>query len=138
MHERMLNKQETPMFDDLIRYCGDNGKLWAVLDEHLKSDCRLTTQIRFPYGKEYGWAVKYSKGSKHICDIFAENGAFAALFQVSDNAIEPIYDQLGEYAKNVWNDKSPCNSGGWIEFRVQNDEQLQDLTKIIHAKIGLK
>ena len=138
MYERMLNKQETPTFDDLIRYSGERGALWTTLDEHLKSDCGLVTQIRFPYGKEYGWAVKYSKKSKHICDIFAENGAFTALFQVSNAAVEPIYDELGDYAKNIWNDKTPCSTGGWIEFRVLNDEHLQDLKKIIHAKIGLK
>ena len=138
MYERMLNKQETPTFDDLIRYSGESGALWLALDKYLEDEHKASRQIRFPYGKDYGWSAKYSVKSKHVCDIFAENGAFAALFQVSDKAVSTVYDALGAYAKDVWADKSPCASGGWIEFRVLNDDQLKDLKKIIHAKITVR
>ena len=135
MYERMLNKQETPTFDDLIRYSGESGFLWLALDKYMKEKYNASKQIRFPYGKDYGWSVKYSVKSKHICDVFAENGSFTALFQVSSKAVDTIYDELGTYAKDVWAEKSPCASGGWIEFRVLNEEQLQDLEKIINAKV---
>ena len=135
MYERLLNKQETPMFDDLIRYSGDSGVLWLELDKRIVEKYNASKQIRFPYGKDYGWSVKYSTKSKHICDVFAENGAFTALFQISTKAVDTVYDELNAYAKDVWADKSPCASGGWIQFRVLNEEQLQDLEKIIHAKV---
>ena len=135
MYERMLNKQETPTFDDLIRYSGDSGSLWIELDKHMEDEYKASKLIRFPYGKDYGWSVKYSIKSKHICDVFAEDGAFTALFQISDKAVDTIYDELGIYAKDVWADKSPCAGGGWIQFRVLNQGQLQDLEKIIHAKV---
>jgi len=138
MYERMLNKQEQPTFEDLINHCDEMGSLWLELDERLISEFSVEKLIRFPYGNEYGWGVKYSRKSKHICDIFAENGAFAALFQVSQKAMDMIYDELSDYAKEVWADKSPCKGGGWIEFRVLNHEQLNDLEKIIRAKITVK
>ena len=138
MYERMLNKQEIPTFDDLIRYSGESGTLWLELDRHLESEYKISRQIRFPYGKDYGWSAKYSVKSKHICDIFAENGAFAAFFQISFKAMNAVYGELGNCAKQVWENKYPCSSGGWIEFRVLNSEQLQDLKKIIHAKITVR
>jgi len=138
MYERMLNKQEQPTFEGLISHCGDMGVLWSELDELLVHKFALTKLIRFPYGKEYGWGVKYSRKSKHICDIFAESGAFAALFQVSDKAMDTIYDELDDYAKAIWADRSPCKGGGWIEFRVLSREQLEDLEQIISAKVMTK
>jgi len=138
MYERMLNKQETPTFDDLISHCGDCGSLWLQLDKNMVEKYNVSKLIRFPYGKEYGWSVKYSIKSKHICDIFAENGAFTALFQVTTSAIETVYDELDTYAKEIWEDKTPCKGGGWVEFRVLNQEQLQDLEKIIHAKATMR
>ena len=138
MYERMLNKQKIPTFDDLIHYSGDMGPLWLELDKRMEEKYNAAKQIRFPYGKEYGWSVKYSIKSKHICDVFAENGAFTALFQVSDKAMDTIYDELGAYAKDVWADKFPCASGGWIEFRVLNKERLCDLEKIIYAKATVR
>jgi len=47
----------------------------------------------------------------HYCDVFAENGAF-------------IYKELSEYAKVVWDNKYPCGSGGWLNYRVTDNEQL--------------
>jgi len=134
----MLNKQEVPTFDDLIRHSGDCGNLWLQLDKGMEEKYNVSKQIRFPYGKKYGWSVKYSIKNKHICDVFAENGAFTALFQVSTKAIETVYAELGTYAKDIWEDKSPCKGGGWIAFRVLNQEQLQDLEKIIHAKATVR
>ena len=138
MYERMLNKQEIPTFDDLIQYSGERGALWLDLDKYLEDEFQVLRQIRFPYGNKYGWSAKYSVKSKHICDVFAENGAFAALFQVSDKAIDTICDELSTYAKDVWADKSPCASGGWIEFRVLDKDGLHDLKKIIRAKITVR
>jgi hypothetical protein len=138
MYERMLNKQEVPTFDDLIQYSGARGALWLALDTYMTGELRASRQIRFPYGKDYGWGVKYSVKSKHICDVFAENGAFAALFQVSDKAVATIHDELSAYAREIWADKYPCASGGWIEFRVLNEEQLRDLEKILHAKATVR
>ena len=138
MYERMLNKQEVPTFDDLICYSGERGALWLALDQRLIDTYGVSRQIRFPYGKDYGWSAKYSVKNKHICDIFAEKGAFAALFQISNNAVNTIYEDLGTYAKDVWADKSPCASGGWIQFRVLNEEHLADLEKLIHAKITVR
>ena len=138
MYERMLDKQKTPTFDDLIKYCGKSGPLWLELDKRMEENYKATRQIRFPYGKDYGWSAKYSVKSKHICDVFAENGAFTALFQVPAKAIETVHGELGAYAKQVWADNSPCSSGGWISFQVLDKEQLKDLEKIIHAKITVR
>ena len=138
MHERMLNKLEQPTFDEMIHHCGEFGRLWLELDAQLTGDLALDKLIRFPYGKEYGWGVKYSRKAKHICDIFAERNAFTALFQVSEKAMDTVINDLGEYAKQVWADKNPCKGGGWIEFRVLNREQLTDLEKIIRAKATMR
>ncbi|MDR0306130.1 MAG: DUF3788 domain-containing protein [Chitinispirillales bacterium] len=73
---------------------------------------------------------------KHICDVFAESGAFSALLQISDSAVKPIYDDLSEYAKSLWDNKYPCSSGGWLDYRVLNADQLYDLKKLISAKMN--
>ena len=44
--------------------------------------------------------------------MFAENGAFAALFQISDRAMDAVNDDLGRDAKNAWADKSPMRKRG--------------------------
>jgi len=135
MHERMLDKQNEPSFEDMLAFCGESAALWQALDQWISDTFQTDRLVRFPYGNDYGWGAKYSRKKKHICDVFAERGAFAALFQMSAKAINTIYDQLGTHARQVWEEKSPCASGGWIEFRVTDAQQLEDLKKIIGAKV---
>ena len=134
MYERMLNKQNVPLFDEMISYCGEAGKLWSELDIYLKDKLEMKGCIRFPYGNKYGWSVKYSLKSKHICDIFAENGAFMVLIRLSNDQIEPVYNILSDYTRGVWDNKYPCGNGGWLNYRVIGNEQLQDLIKLIETK----
>ncbi len=136
MHERMLNKQEQPTFEALIAYCGDSGRHWLALDKYLQAEFDASKLIRFPYGKDYGWGVKYSQKRKHICDVFAEKGAFTVFFQIASAAVDAIYSEMDDYAKGIWKDKYPCASGGWVRFRVLNHEQLEGVKKIIQAKMA--
>lgn len=57
------------------------------------------------------------------------------LISISDDAIKLIYIELSIYAKDVWENKYPCGSGGWLNYRITNKEQLQDLIKIMDIKV---
>lgn len=96
----------------------------------------MTGVIRFPYGNKYGWSMKYSNKSKHICDVFAEDSAFMVLIKISEDSMNTIYNELSDYAKTVWQNKYPCGSGGWLNYRVTDEGQTEDLLKIIDLKIG--
>ena len=136
MYERMLDKQASPSFDDLLSYSGASAELWTDLDEYLRGEFSASRTIRFPYGKKYGWSAKYSVKSKHICDAFAENGAFAAHFRIANGAVMAIYGELADHAKSVCDNGYPCGEGCWLTFRVLDSGQLKDLKRIISAKIG--
>ena len=137
MYERMLDKQISPSFTDMISYCGDAGGLWMVVDEYLKDTYELKGCIRFPYGNKYGWSMKYSYKNNLICDIFAEKSAFMVLVRVPNDVIQSLYGELSDYAKNVWDDKYPCGNGGWLKYRITDKDQLQDLIKILDIKVSI-
>ena len=136
MYERMLNKQELPTFDDMLRYCGESRELWIALEKYLEDELNATNLIRFPYGKDYGWSKKYYVKSKHICDIFAENGAFTAFFRLTNAAMENIDSDFSDYTKEIWKSKYPCGEGGWIRFRVLKAGHLEDLKKLLYLKMN--
>ena len=136
MYERMLDKNTVPLFDEMISYCGDAGKLWSEVDRYLNDKLGMKGRIRFPYGNKYGWSVKYSYKNKHICDIFAENSAFMVLIRILDDEIKPVYNELSDYTKTVWDNKYPCGSGGWLNYRITSKEQLPDLMRIIGIKVS--
>ena len=138
MYERLLDKTISPTFDDLIAYSTKSGVLWLELDKHMRDIFSAQRQIRFPYGNKYGWSCKYSLKSKHICDIFAENGAFALHFRISNQQLDSIYGDLSEYAQDVCDHKYPCGGGGWLTYRVLSQSHASDAKKLLSAKLNLK
>ncbi len=102
MFERMLNKETAPTFEEMLAYCGKSGALWVAFENIMREKYDLQTQIRFPYGKSYGWGVKYSHKAKHICDVFAEAGAFYFLFRIDDKDIDKIKNELSECKSSLF------------------------------------
>ena len=134
MYERLLDKLLCPTFDDLLLYSDVCGVFWLELDAYLVDGFSAQRQIRFPYGNKYGWSCKYSVKKRHICDIFAENGAFALHFRVENDRLHFIYDGLSLYAKAVCDDKYPCGEGGWLTYRVCSAEHVSDAKKLLALK----
>ena len=136
MHERLLDKTISPSFDDLISYSGERGALWLELDKHLKDNFSAKQNIRFPYGNSYGWSSQYTVKGKHICDTFAEKGAFALHFRISNEQLDSVYNDLSDYAKKICDNKYPCKDGGWLTYRILTKSQMKDAVKILSAKIN--
>lgn len=137
MYERLLDKTLSPSFTDLLKYSGACSDLWVELDDYLQSEYSAEQQIRFPYGNKYGWSTKYSLKNRHICDVFAENGAFALHFRVNNDCLNTVYDGLSDYSKKICDEKYPCGEGGWLTYRVLSQEHLIDVKKILLAKISM-
>ena len=136
MYERLLNKQIVPTFEELAAYCGENGALFQKLNEQLSQMYGTTQEIRFPYGNHYGWGVAHRKKKKLICDIFAEAGAFTAMLRLSNQQFDSVYDQLQAYTQNYIDNKYPCGEGGWIHYRVLNEEHFSDIMRLLAVKCG--
>ena len=135
MYERMLNKAVVPTFEDLLAHSGASSQLWLALDEYLQAQFAAQRTIRFPYGNKYGWSAKYSRKTKHICDAFAENGAFLLHFQMPEAKITPVYNLMDAYAQQMWENRYPCGSGGWLSYRVTTNGQLQGAKVLLSAKM---
>ena len=79
MYERMLDKTLMPSREDLCAFCGESAALYDEINRVLCQRYHTTEEIRFPYGKQYGWGITHRTGKKYICDIFAENGSFTGM-----------------------------------------------------------
>ena len=138
-YERMLDNATTPSFADMQEYVGERGRLWAEFGQRVSEICPVQTKIRFPYGNSDGWSVRYGlegKSNKHICDTFAEKGAFTVHFRISNTQLDRVYQELSDYSKAVCDNKYPCGDGGWLKYRVLTEENLNDMLIILSAKLS--
>lgn len=134
MYERMLNKLEKPFINDLNLFCGSKSELFQSLNSFLTDHYKSSQEIRFPYGKKYGWCVTHRKGKKLICDVFAEADAFTVMLRLTNRQFEEVYEDLQTDTKQMIDHKYPCNDGGWIHFRISNEADLKDIEILLSVK----
>ena len=108
MYERMLNKNEKPTAE----------------------------QLSFPMETTTDGGISHKRKGKFICNVFPESGAFTIMIRLSDKQFSSVYEKLDEYAKEYIDNKYPCNDGGWIHYRVTDEEQLANIRTLIATKCG--
>lgn len=134
MYERMLNKQMMPTVEEMTKFCKESAELFTMLNAWLAAVFETEQTIVFPYGNSYGWGIAHRKKRKLICNVFAEDNAFTVMVRLSEKQCKNVYEQLQNYAKELIDNKYPCNDGGWIHYRVTSQEDLQDIQKILSVR----
>lgn len=134
MYERMLNKQIRPTIEEMTKYCKERSELFTLLNDWMATTFETEQTIVFPYGNSYGWGIAHRKKGKLICNVFAEDNAFTVMVRLSEEQCEKVYEQLQNYAKELIDNKYPCNDGGWIHYRIRCQEDLQDIQKILSVR----
>ncbi|MCL2295850.1 MAG: DUF3788 domain-containing protein [Methanomassiliicoccaceae archaeon] len=107
----------------------------TALEERLGACYRLSRELKFPFGNNYGWGYKYCHASSHLCYVFFERGAFTVTLQIGDKmvpAVENIIPSLLQKTQDLWKGRYPCGEcGGWVHYRVLSDEELTDVMQLI-------
>lgn len=139
MYERMLDKEKEPNLLEIKEYISeDEYKRLSILEENMARKYKLIKELRFPFGNTYGWGYKYSHGSYHLCYVFFERNAFTVMLQIGDRqvaGIDSIWDTLSPKAKELWEHRYPCGDhGGWIQYRVLEDNELEEVIQLISVK----
>ncbi|MCC0640859.1 MULTISPECIES: DUF3788 family protein [unclassified Clostridioides] len=138
MYERMLNKSVMPSEKEISEYVGKKHfNLILHLENLLDKKYDLRKELRFPFGNNYGWGYKYSHKTMHLFYVFFEKDCFTTTIQIGSNDVDKLLDILDNLlpkTNEFWDKRYPCGSGGWINYRVENEKELDDILKIIEVK----
>lgn len=58
------------------------------------------------------------------------------MLRLSNMQFAEIYDKMEVETKKLIDYKYPCNDGGWINFRIQYQLQIQDIHILLAVKCG--
>jgi hypothetical protein len=134
----MLDKNVIPDLKDIGSFIGDESlSNFNRLDIFLNRNYELTKEIKFPFGNDYGWAYKYSVKGKLLCYLFFEKGSFTVTITIGKNEVPKLNKSLPDFlpkTKELWSNRYPCGEGGWIHYRVLNENELTDIQSLIAIK----
>ncbi len=139
MYTRLLDKEVAPTEAAIKEFLGPESYCTLLqLEKFLDEYYILTKELKFPFGKQYGWGYKYSHKSNHLCHAFFESGAFTITLQLGDSCVsevEELLPTISAKANELWKNRYPCGTlGGWIHYRVISSDELEDIIKLIKIK----
>lgn len=139
MYERMTDKEHQPEIHEIRQYIGETScKFLQEFENQLQARYDLNRELRYPFGKSYGWGFKYSHKSKHLCYLFFEKDAVTVTLQIGDREVDSlnqILQTLSETTVSLWENRYPCGeNGGWIHLRILSENDLTDVIKLIEVK----
>lgn len=140
MYERMLDKDNTPSIELIYETIGTDAAAKLNQFEALLTELYdLSRELKFPFGKNYGWGYKYNHKSKHLCYLFFEQGGFTIFTQIGDKQVtemESKLDSLSDKSKETWSVRYPCGErGGWINYRILKEEDIKEILEFIKVKV---
>ena len=136
---RLLDKSRPPTEEEIKNHPGAQSyDRLNRFEEWLNQSYRLSKEMKFPFGNEYGWGYKCSHKSAHLCYTFFEAGAFNVMLQLGDKLVpkvDAIIQSLQPKTQDLWENRYPCGeAGGWVHYQVLSDEELSDVIKLLQIK----
>jgi hypothetical protein len=137
MYERMQSK-DPPSEDDIQSTLGPASQCLHHLEDFLAASYDLTRELKYPFGRDYGWGYKYSHKASHLCYAFFETGAITVTLQLGDklvHSVEAALPGLLPRTQELWARRYPCGTiGGWVHYRILDSSELNDVCKLISIK----
>ena len=139
MYERMLDGGHRPSTLEIQNTLGMKACAYLnLLETRLADLYDLRKELRFPFGNDYGWGVKYSHKAVHLVYVFFEQGAFTVMLQIGDARVPLMKESLSscsEKARTLWENRYPCGEeGGWIRYRILEQEEIEEIIRLIMIK----
>lgn len=119
MYERMLDGGHRPSTLEIQNTLGMKACAYLnLLETRLADLYDLRKELRFPFGNDYGWGVKYSHKAVHLVYVFFEQGAFTVMLQIGDARVPLMKESLSswsEKARTLWENRYPCGEEGRLD-----------------------
>lgn len=138
--ERLANKEVTPTQETINHFLGKkNITRLSLFEKMLRESYDLNRELKFPFGKNYGWAYRYTHKKTFLLYVFIEKDGFCCTISINDSGariVAEIINTMLPRTKELWQNRYPCGKeGGWVHYSVSNDEELKNIIQLIGIKV---
>ena len=136
LYQRLLNKEEKPSKEEIVKTIGKNSSLWLELHNYIEENYDFTPELTF-FTKKHGWTVRYRKSGKTLCYFFPEKGAFSVLLVLGKKESEKLdlnKNKLKANFKSVFETTEQLHDGRWLWIRALTRKDIKSIMLLLEAK----
>lgn len=128
------DKRHPPSSKEIESGVGSCRDVWRDLNLTIRQGYGSASELKY-YGKNYGWALRYRKGSKALVSLYPGVGSFTAQIILSESQVERARTtKLGKRVLGSIEAAHPFPEGRWLFLPVKTARDLQDVKKLLAIK----
>ena len=130
-------KTHQPTQTEAIEALGGMLQPWQALVQHIRSTDHGQENLKFCYGKQYGWALRFRTKGSLLTALYPAWDGFVVQVIMSRLALEQAQAlTLGEAARQAIARAKPYPEGKWLFIPVQSEQDFRDVQSLLALKQG--
>lgn len=116
-----------------------NNDLWVDFCKYMKDAYNVAPKFEFSKCSwEYGWNIKFKKGSKSLCTVYPRENYFTILIVIGKNekkVFENMFSSFSSDIQKIYKETPEGNGQRWLMIDLEdNDKRYKDMKKIIEFR----
>ena len=130
------DKLHQPTDDEILGMIGPGIALWQELILFIREHYPISEDLKFLYGKKYGWAVRFRIRGKLLASLYPTKGGFTVQINLSPDAVEQATAMNpGKNVLEAVARATPYPEGRWLFIPVQPKDDLHDIKQLLDLRI---
>ncbi len=130
-------KNYQPAQTEIAEVLGATLQPWQALVRHIRATYHGQEDLKFCYGKPYGWALRFRIKGSLLTALYPARNGFVVQIILSRLALEQAQTlSLGEAARQAIARAKPYPEGKWLFIPVRSEQDLRDVQSLLALKQG--
>ena len=115
-----------------------NSPHWQTLSSYIEETFHIQPQYDYSTcSMQEGWSIRYRKGVRAICSMYPMEGYFMCMVSIGHKELaeaEELMKDCSEYIQHLFEKTDLFNGGKLLLAKVQDEEVLEDVKKLIELR----
>lgn len=132
-----IEKACPPSEVEISKALGPKLQSWNELSRWLAQTLRAQRELRYMYGKKYGWALRFQIRGKLLCALYPTQSGFTAQVILNQSALEQVTQfKLSNNVKQAIDRAHLYAEGKWLFIPVQSELDSATVKRLLMLKAG--
>ena len=133
------DKKQRPTEAEIRSMMGAGLPDWDELVQYVREQYAPDEELRFMYGKKYGWALRFQMRAKLLTSFYPTEGGLTVQINLGPEAVDrALQMDLGENVLSVINRATAYSEGRWLFIPVKTPQDIQDIQRLIALRVETK
>ena len=129
-------KEYPPKEAELLTALGPTIDLWNQLSQWMHESLSAQQDLKYMYGKKYGWARRFSMGNALLSAFYPRQDGFTVQIILNRAALEQASrSKLGKSARQAIDRAHLYAEGKWLFIPVESKCDAEDVRHLLQLKM---